>query len=114
MLSLFEVEVNISLLTNGGQSVTQYTVSPFTCVLSRPCLEGKACGLLTAPLLLQVEVSSTEHPFPSSEQMQVLLLVNQLRVNFTKGEKFTLRAFAVNSVGTSDPVSVKKTVPCQL
>ena len=27
VLSLFEVEVNISLLTNGGQSVTQYTVS---------------------------------------------------------------------------------------
>ena len=26
VLSLFEVEVNISLLTNGGQSVTQYTV----------------------------------------------------------------------------------------
>ena len=34
VLSLFEVEVNISLLTNGGQSVTQYTVSPFTCVLN--------------------------------------------------------------------------------
>ena len=27
VLSLFEMEVNISLLTNGGQSVTQYTVS---------------------------------------------------------------------------------------
>ena len=27
VLSLFEVELNISLLTNGGQSVTQYTVS---------------------------------------------------------------------------------------
>ena len=26
VLSLFEVEVNISLLTNGGQSVTQYIV----------------------------------------------------------------------------------------
>ena len=34
VLSLFEVEVNISLLTNGGQSVTQYTVSWFTCVLN--------------------------------------------------------------------------------
>ena len=29
VVSLFEVEVNISLLTNGGQSVTQYTVSSF-------------------------------------------------------------------------------------
>ena len=27
VLSLFEVEVAISLLTNGGQSVTQYAVS---------------------------------------------------------------------------------------
>ena len=42
VLSLFEVEVNISLLTNGGQSVTQYIVSPFTCALNRPSLEGKA------------------------------------------------------------------------
>ena len=45
VLSLFEVEVNISLLTNGGQSVTEYIVSWFTCVLSRPWLVGKACGL---------------------------------------------------------------------
>ena len=27
VLSLFEVEVNISLLTNGGHNVTRYTVS---------------------------------------------------------------------------------------
>ena len=27
VLSLFEMEVNISLLTNGGQSVMNYTVS---------------------------------------------------------------------------------------
>ena len=40
VLSLFEVEVNISLLTNGGRSVTQYTVSGFACVLSRPGREG--------------------------------------------------------------------------
>ena len=51
--------------------------------------------------------------FPSSEQMQVSLLVNQLSVNFTKGERFTLRAFAVNSVGTSDPVSHEVIVPCE-
>ena len=125
MLSLFEVEVNISLLTNGGQSVTQYIVSWFTYGLKKPWLEGKhevfwkwtsstdqiSC---CAPLLLQVEVSGTEYPFLSSEQMQVSLLVKQLRVNFTKGERVTLRVFAVNSVGTSDPVSVQKTIPCQL
>ena len=63
---------------------------------------------------MQVEVSGTEHPLPSSEQMQVSLLVNQLRVNFTKGERVTLRAFAVNSVGTSDPVSADVIVPCEL
>ena len=53
------------------------------------------------------------YSFPSSEQMQVSLLVNQLSVNFTKGERFTVRAFAVNSVGTSDPVSVEVIVPCE-
>ena len=63
---------------------------------------------------MQVEVNEINYTFPSSEQMQVLLLVNQLNVNFTKGERVTLRAFTVNSVGTSDPVSVEKTVPCQL
>ena len=63
---------------------------------------------------MQVEVSGTNYTFPSSEQMQVSLLVNQLRVNFTKGERVTLRAFAVNSVGTSDPVSADVIVPCEL
>ena len=53
------------------------------------------------------------YSFPSSEQMQVSLLVNQLSVNFTKGERFTVRTFAVNSVGTSDPVSVEVIVPCE-
>ena len=43
VLSLFEVEVNISLLTNGGQSVTQYIVRQFTCVLSRSVL-GQECA----------------------------------------------------------------------
>ena len=52
--------------------------------------------------------------FPSSEQMQVSLLVNQLSVNFTKGERFNLRAFAVNSLGSSDPVSIEVIVPCEL
>ena len=64
--------------------------------------------------LLQVEVRGTNYTFFSSEQMQVLLLLNQLSVNFTEGERFTLRAFAVNSVGTSDPVSADVIVPCEL
>ena len=63
---------------------------------------------------LQVELRGRNHTFLSSEQMQVSLLVNQLRVNFTKGERVTLRAFAVNSVGTSDPVSADVIVPCEL
>ena len=37
VLSLFEVEVNISLLTNGGQSVTQYTVSGSLVFLAGVC-----------------------------------------------------------------------------
>ena len=68
----------------------------------------------TAPLLLQVEVIGTNYTFSSSEQMQVMLLLNQLSVNLTKGERVTLRAFAVNSVGTSDPVSANVIVPCEL
>ena len=46
--------------------------------------------------------------------MQVSVLLNQLRVNFAKGERLTLRAFAANSVGISDPVSVDVVVPCEL
>ena len=56
----------------------------------------------------------TNYTFSSSEQTQVMLLLNQLSVNFTKGERVTLRAFAVNSVGTSDPVSANVIVPCEL
>ena len=46
--------------------------------------------------------------------MQVLLLLNQLRVNFSKGERFTLRAFAVSLVGTSDLASVDVIVSWEL
>ena len=55
----------------------------------------------------------TNYSFPSSEQMQVSLLVNQLSVNFTAEEKLTLRAFAANSLGTSDPLSATIFVPCE-
>ena len=63
---------------------------------------------------VQVEVNGINYTFLSSAELQVSLLVNQLRVNFTKGERVTLRAFAVNSVGTSDPVSADVTAPCKL
>ena len=66
------------------------------------------------PLLLQVQVNETNYTFPSSEQMQVSVLLNQLRVNFTKGERLTLRAFAVNSVGTSATVSADVIGSCEL
>ena len=58
-------------------------------------------------------MNGVNYTFFSSEQMRVSLLVNQLRVNFTKGERFALRAFAVNSVGTSEPASVGVIVPCK-
>ena len=66
---------------------------------------------------LQVELRGTNHTLFGSDhaELQVSLLVNQLRVNFTKGERVTLRAFAVNSVGTSEPaVSADVIVPCEL
>ena len=66
------------------------------------------------PRSLQVEVNGTNYTFPSSAQMHVSLLLNQLRVNFTKKERFILKAFAVNSVGTSDLTSVDVIVPCEL
>ena len=66
------------------------------------------------PLSLQVEVNGIHYTFPSPEQMQVSVLLNRLRVNLTKEERFTLRAFAGNSVGTSATVSVDVIVPCEL
>ena len=74
----------------------------------------KKCSKSLTLHLLQVEVNGTNYTFPTSEQMRVSLLVNHLRVNFTKGERVTLRAFAVNSMGTSDPVSADVIVPCEL
>ena len=66
-------------------------------------------------LPLQIEVNGTHYTFPSSEQMQVSLLLNQLRVNFTKGERFTLKPFAMNLMGTSDlRTSVDVIVPWEL
>ena len=80
------------------------------------CDDSLTCGnncIRVCLFLLQFEVRGTNYTFPSSEQMQVLLMLNQLSVNFTEGERVTLRAFAVNSVGTSDPVSADVIVPCE-
>ena len=46
--------------------------------------------------------------------MQVSLLLNQLSVNFTEGDRLILMAFAVNTLGTSDLVSTEVLVPCEL
>ena len=59
-------------------------------------------------------MNGTNYTFPSSEQMRVSLLVNKLNMNFTKGERFPLRAFAVNSVGRSIATSIEVIVPCEL
>ena len=63
---------------------------------------------------MQVEVNGTNYTYSSSEQMQVSLHLTQLRVNFTKGERFTLRASAANSLGSSDSVSADVIVPCEM
>ena len=100
--------MTVTLSDDGGQPVEEYIVS-FACFVRLVHWNTIAS---TSPSL-QVEVRGTNHTFLSSEQMQVSLLVNQLRVNFTKGER-VMRVFAVNSVGTSDPVSADVTVPCEL
>ena len=63
----------------------------------------------------QIEVSGVNYTdiVESSDQNQVLVLVNQLDQNFTKGENHTVRTFATNSVGTSDPLSTLFQVPCE-
>ena len=47
----------------------------------------------------------------SSDQNSVSVLVNHLDQNFTKGETYTVRVFATNSVGTSNPRSPLLIVP---
>ena len=101
--------MTVTVSDDGGHPVEEYIVS-FACFVRLLHWTRMAS---TSPSL-QVELKGTNYTFTVSEQMQVSLLVNQLRVNFTKGERVTLRAFAVNSVGTSDPVSADVIVPCEL
>ena len=101
--------MTVTLSDDGGQPVEEYIVS-FACFVRLVHWTRMAS---TSPSL-QVELKGTNYTFTGSEQVQVSLLVNQLKVNFSKGERATLRAFAVNSVGTSDPVSADVIVPCEL
>ena len=48
-----------------------------------------------------------------SDQSWASVLVNQLDQNFTEGETHTVRVFASNSVGTSNPQSTLLEVPCE-
>ena len=63
----------------------------------------------------QIEVRGVNYTsiVESSDQSRVSVLVNQLDQNFTKGESHTVRLFATNSVGTSDPQSALLIVPCE-
>ena len=63
----------------------------------------------------QVEIRGVNYTgiVESSDQNTVSVLVNQLDQNFTKGETHTVRVFATNSVGTSNPLSALLQVPCE-
>ena len=63
----------------------------------------------------QIEISRVNYTgtLESSQQSQVLVLVNQLDQNFTKGENHTVRVFVTNSIGTSPPLSTLLRVPCE-
>ena len=63
----------------------------------------------------QIEIRGVNYTgiVEGSDQNWVSVLVNQLDQNFTKGETHTVRVFATNSVGTSNPQSTVFQVPCE-
>ena len=124
-LSLSAFRVNITLLTDGGQSVTNYTVSEYARVWMYIGLSvvNISHSIMYTDMLLeccihkpsQVEIREVNYKgiVESSDQSWVSVLVNQLDQNFTKGETHTVRVFATNSVGTSNPLSDLLQVPCE-
>ena len=123
-LSLSEFRVNITLLTDGGQRVTLYTVSvcEYVCACVRVCrtihcVHAYIVAFIDYELFhkpSQVEIRGVNYTglVESSDQSWVSVLVNQLDQNFTKGETHTVRVFATNSVGTSNSRSTFQ-VPCE-
>ena len=134
-LSLFAFRVDITLLTDGGQTVTLYTVSGHLC----GCIPSPTVGIRYIQECIYVVYTHTHHcMYPrysnwmllpsqvevkgvnytgiveSSQQSQVSVLVNQLDQNFTKGESHTVRVFVTNSVGSSNPLPTLLRVPCEL
>ena len=125
-LRLFPLQVDITLLTDGGQRVTVYTVSVYMClvlviihfVLCMTCvvLRLRFFTIDVAIYLMQIEIRGVNYTgvVESSVQNQVSVQVSQLEQNFTKGESHTVMVFATNSVGTSNPQSTQLIVPCEL
>ena len=66
--------------------------------------------------LMQIEIRGANYTgsVEGVGQGLVSVVVDQLNQNFTKGENHSVSVFAVNSIGSSTPVSALLLIPCEL